>query len=301
VRVLVTGATGFIGRAVVARLRARGDYVVPVSRSAPGAAPWSEVAKEIALADAIVHLAGEAIAARRWTSERLAQIRDSRVATTQRIAQAVERSATKPRVLVSASAVGIYGMQPGGEPMTEDAPAADDALARLCVDWEAATLPIRAAGVRVVLARLGIVLGRDGGALQPMLKAFKLFAGGPMGDGRQVMSWIHLDDAARAMAFALDRGDLSGPVNIVAPAPVTMNQFARTLGRALGRPSSLRVPGTVLRMALGRGRADMILTGQRVIPKKLLDAGFSFEFRELDRAMADIVAPRPIGDASSAR
>jgi uncharacterized protein (TIGR01777 family) len=298
VRVLVTGGTGFIGRAVVARLRSRGDQIVLISRSAPGALPWNEVTKEVARADGIVHLAGEPIATRRWTPERLAEIRDSRVATTERIARAVALARNKPRVVVSASAVGIYGTGPRDEPIAENAPAADDALATLCADWEAATRSIRDAGVRVVLARFGIVLGADGGALPQMLTPFKLFVGGPIGDGRQVMSWIHLEDAARATAFVIDRDDLSGPVNFVAPAPVTMNEFAGTLGDVLGRPSSLRVPAALLRVALGRERAEMILTGQRVTPEKLLRAGFSFDFPELRRALAAAVARQPVRETN---
>lgn len=292
VRVVVTGGTGFVGRALVARLRARGDEIVLISRAPQAPASWNDVEREVSRADAVVHLAGEPLADRRWTSEHLARVRDSRVDTTHRIARAIEHSPRRPRVWVSASAVGIYGMQSDGPALAEDARPGSDALAQLCVDWEEATLAARSAGVRVVVARLGIVLGAGGGALPKMLAPFKFFAGGPVGDGRQVMSWIHLQDAARAMILAIDRNELSGPVNIVAPEPATMNDFARTLGRVLGRPSFLRVPDFLVRLALGSGRADMILTGQRVAPRKLLDAGFSFDFPQLGLALAEILHGR---------
>jgi hypothetical protein len=292
VRVVVTGGTGFVGRALVARLRARGYEIVLISRAARAPASWNDVEREVSCADAVIHLAGEPIAERRWTSEHLAHVRESRVETTHRIARAIERSRRKPSIWVSASAVGIYGMQSDGQALTEDASPGSDALAQLCVDWESATLPARSAGVRVVVARLGIVLGAGGGALQKMLTPFKFYAGGPIGDGRQVMSWIHLQDAARAMVFAIDRNELSGPVNLVAPEPATMNDFARTLGRVLGRPSFLRMPGSLVRLALGPGRADMILGGQRVAPDKLLDAGFSFDFPQLGLALAEILHGR---------
>ncbi len=293
-RIVVTGGSGFIGRAVVDRLRARRDHVVLISRARPGTRSWNDVDDAIEGADAVVHLAGESIAARPWTPDRMAELRASRLDPTQRIARAIAHATARPRVLVSASAVGIYGTRAQDAPLAEDAPAGVDALARLCVDWEAATEPARAAGTRVVLARFGIVLGADGGALPKMLTPFRFFVGGPLGDGLQVMSWVHVEDAARATIFAIDGDNVSGPLNIVAPGPATMNDFARTLGKVLRRPSALRLPGTLLRVALGRGRADMILGGQRVIPSKLIEAGFSFEFPDLQGALADIVSAHPV-------
>ena len=288
-RVLLTGGTGFIGSAVARSLVERRDEVVVVSRGSRGDVSWDRVESAVDRADAVVHLAGEPIAAGRWTAARLEQIRSSRIDTTVRIARAIERAARKPGILVSASAVGYYGMHLDDQWLDEDAPAASDVLGELCVAWERAADPARSAGVRVVHPRIGtMVLGRGGGALARLETAFRWFLGGPIGSGRQWISWVHIRDTVRAILFALDEPSLSGPVNVVAPEPVTMNDFARALGRALGRPSALRAPAAVLRVALGSGLSRVVLTGQRVAPGKLREAGFAFEFPGLDRALADL-------------
>ena len=283
-RILLTGGTGFIGAALSAALKARGDEVVAISRRGP--VTWDGVEEEVARADVVVHLAGEPIADERWTPQRLERIRSSRVDTTRRLAMAL---ATRPhaRVFVSGSAIGIYGMRLDDVLCDESTPAGDDVLARICVEWEAAAAPAREAGVRVAHPRVGIVLGH-GGALAKMRKPFELFAGGPIGTGRQWLSWIHLSDVVRALVFAIDRESLSGPFNCVAPAPATMNDFARALGKALGRPSFFRVPAIALRAAVGDGVAELLLTGQRAVPRKLLEAGFQFEFPALDEALRDL-------------
>ncbi len=283
-RIVLTGGTGFIGAALTAALRARGDEVVVVSRRGP--VTWDGVEDAVARADAVVHLAGEPIADARWTPERLERIRSSRVDTTRRLAAAL---ALRPqaKVFVSGSAVGIYGMRLDDVLCDESTPAGDDVIARIGVDWEAAAAPAREAGVRVTHPRIGIVLGH-GGALAKMRKPFELFAGGPIGTGRQWLSWIHVSDVVRALVFAIDRDALTGPFNCVAPAPATMNDFARCLGKALGRPSFFRVPAIALRAALGDGVAELLLTGQRVVPRKLLEAGFQFEFPGLDEALRDL-------------
>jgi uncharacterized protein (TIGR01777 family) len=286
VRVLLTGGTGFIGSAVAAALRDRGDEVVVVSRSGP--VTWDAVAPEVGRADAVVHLAGEPVAAARWTPERLARIRSSRVDTTERLARAAATAPRRPRVFVSASAVGYYGTRLDDARLDETAPAGDDGLARICAAWEQAAEPARSAGIRVVHPRIGIVLGAGGGALARMRTPFRWFVGGPLGSGKQWMSWIHRRDVVRALLLLVDREALSGPVNVVAPEPVTMEVFARSLGRSLGRPAALRVPAPVLRLALGDGLARTLLTGQRVVPRKLLDAGFAFDFPALDEALADL-------------
>lgn len=283
-RILLTGGTGFIGTALSAALQARGDQVVVVSRRGP--VTWDRVEDEVAKADAIVHLAGEPIADARWTPERLDRIRSSRVDTTRRLATSL---ASRPhaKVFVSGSAVGIYGMRLDDVICDESTPAGDDVIARIGVEWEAAAAPARDAGVRVAHPRIGIVLGR-GGALAKMRKPFELFAGGPIGTGKQWLSWIHVSDVVRALLFALDRESLAGPFNVVAPAPATMNDFARALGKALGRPSLFRVPALALRAALGDGVAELLLTGQRVVPRKLQEAGFEFQFPSLDDALRDL-------------
>jgi uncharacterized protein (TIGR01777 family) len=251
---------------------------------------WEEAGHEAGSSDAVIHLAGEPIADARWTPERLERIRSSRVATTDRLARAIAGAARKPRVFVSASAVGIYGMRRDDVVCDEETPAAEgDILGRMCVAWEAAAAPAREAGVRVVHPRIGIVLGR-GGALAKMEGPFRWFVGGPVGDGTQWLSWIHVRDVVRALLFLVDQEALSGPVNLVAPAPATMNDFARALGRALGRPSVFRVPPVALRLAMGDGVAELLLTGQRVAPRRLQAAGFAFEHPTLDGALANLEA-----------
>jgi len=288
-RILVTGATGFIGRALLAVLVDRGDEAVAVSRRArEPAVGWDALETEVARADAVVHLAGEPIADARWTPERLERIRASRVETTRRIADAISRATLKPRVFLSGSAVGIYGMRIDGEVLDEGSPAGDDVLARIVVEWERAADAARSAGVRVVHPRIGIVLGREGGALSKMAAPFRWFVGGPIGSGAQWVSWIHVRDVVRALVFAMDGDALEGPVNVVAPEPVAMGDLARALGHALHRPSFFRVPPFALRLALGEGLAKVLLTGQRAAPNKLLGAGFTFDFPRLEQALADL-------------
>jgi uncharacterized protein (TIGR01777 family) len=287
-RVLVTGGTGFIGRALVTALRGRGDEVMLVSRrQGPATVPWDAVEAEVSRADAVVHLAGEPIAGSRWTRERFAAIRSSRVDTTDRLARAIAAAPRKPRVFVSGSAVGYYGMRLDDQVLDESSPAGSDDLARVVVDWEAAAAPA-SGSTRVVHPRTGIVLGRGGGALASMTAPFKLFVGGSIGSGKQWMAWVHLHDEVRALLFAIDSERLSGPFNVTAPEPATMDRLTQALGRALHRPSRMRVPALALRAALGRGLAEALLTGQRAVPKKLTEAGFSFEFREVEGALRAI-------------
>lgn len=287
-RVLVTGGKGFIGRALVRALAERGDEPIVVSRGA-GAVGWDAVPREVERADAVVHLAGEPIADARWTPSRIDLIRSSRVRTTETLAGAIEHAARKPRVFVSGSAVGVYGMRKGGEELDEGAAPGDDVLARIAMAWEEAAAPAREAGVRVVHPRTGIVLGSGGGALAKMVGPFKWFAGGPLGDGRQWLSWIHLRDTVRGLLFAVDSSSVVGPVNLVAPNPSTMESFARELGRAMRRPVLLRVPSFALRLALGEGVAGLLLNGQRAVPRKLLAAGFTFDFPRLGEALSDLL------------
>jgi len=295
VRILLTGGTGFIGVRAAEALEKRGDTVVVVSRhpSAGGSRArvgWDAVEREVERTDAVVHLAGEPVADARWTPERLERIRSSRVDTTARLASALASASSRPHVFVSASAIGFYGMRRDDVVCDEETLPGDDVLARLCVAWEAAAEPARAAGVRVVHPRIGVVLGTGGGALAKMAKAFRWFVGGPVGDGTQWTSWIHVDDAVRALLFLVDTASLSGPVNLVAPTPVTMNELARAIGRSLARPSAMRVPAFALRLAFGEALAELLLTGQRVAPRRLEAAGFTFGFSRLDEALATLAA-----------
>jgi hypothetical protein len=243
---------------------------------------------EIEGLDAVVHLAGESIAASRWTPEKKARIRSSRVAGTQLLARTLARLARPPKVLVSVSAVGFYGDR-GDEELDEASSPGSGFLAGVCRDWEAATEPAAQAGIRVVLARLGVVLAREGGALARLIPLFRLGLGGRLGSGRQYMSWITLDDAVGAIRFLLENESLCGPVNVVSPHPITNREFTRTLGRVLHRPTLFPAPSFALRIALGEMADEMLLSGARVLSKKLSDAGYKFRDPELEGAFRRVL------------
>jgi uncharacterized protein (TIGR01777 family) len=245
-------------------------------------------------ADAVVNLAGESLAEGRWTSERKRRIRESRLRAGQAVVQAVSVAARKPRVVVQASAVGYYGPR-GDEEVDERAAPGQDFLARLCVEWEASTAPVEAQGVRRVVVRSGLVLSREGGALPRILLPFRLFVGGPLGDGRQWWSWIHIADEVAAIRFLMEREEASGAYNLTAPNPLTNAAFGKALGRVLGRPSFVRTPALALRLAFGE-MGSVLLEGQRVLPRRLLDAGFRFHFPDAEAALRDLLgrqAPVP--------
>jgi uncharacterized protein (TIGR01777 family) len=311
VRIIVSGGTGFIGRSLVTTLCERGDDVVVLSRGRSascylGARPtccrgsgkanvvewtpetpgdWSRIVDG---ADAVVHLAGAAVLDESWTAKRKEQLRSSRIRSTELLADAMAKAERKPRAFISGSAIGYYGIHTGDQTLTEQSPGGDDFLATLVRDWESAASAARAAGVRVVHPRIGLVLGRSGGLLKKMVPPFRAFVGGPVGHGAQYMSWVHVDDAVRALVHALDT-DLAGPFNVTAPEPVTMNEFAACLGRALNRPSACRVPEAAIRLLLG-DRADAVLTGPRALPERLVGSGFAFVFPDLTSALADLFA-----------
>jgi len=299
-RVLITGGTGFLGRALAGRLQEAGYEVIVLSRRPeqarlpPGvqvarwegrtATGWAHLADG---AFALVNLAGESIG-QRWTEATKRRIRESRLNAGHAIVAAVAAARTKPQVLLQASAVGYYGPR-GDERLTEDDPPGNDFLARLAVDWEASTQPVEAMGVRRVILRTGVVLERDGGALARLLLPFRLFVGGPLGSGRQGWSWIHRADWVEAVKFLMERPDARGPYNLTAPQPVSNAEFSRVLGRVLGRPSWLPVPAPALRLIFGEG-ADFLLTGQFVLPRRLLEAGFVFRYPDLESALRAILA-----------
>lgn len=308
-RVLLSGGTGFLGRAIGHALVARGDEIVVLTRGPAGALEhacaecgaggkvalvhWSpdepgDWMEAVEGADAVVHLAGAAVIDHRWTDERKAVLRSSRVTPTRLLAEAIARTKRKPKVFVTASGIGHYGTRTGDAIVTEADPPGDDFLARLTVEWEGATRAAADAGVRVCHSRSGVVLGHDGGYYGKLAPIFRGFAGGPIGDGTQYVPWVHIRDAARAVEAFVDRAELSGAYNVVAPEPVTMNEFAQTLGDSLHRPSILRVPAFAMRAALGAEAAEAILTGQRATPKRLVDAGFAFVFPDLRSALGDL-------------
>ena len=297
--IIVSGATGLIGTALVDRLRSRGHTVrrlLHSSRSVgPGDVVWDPSAKALAPsalagADAIVHLAGEPVA-HRWSEARKRAIHESRVRSTEQLAQAILALDVKPRVFLGGSAVGYYGDR-GDALIDETAGPGSGFLSRVCAAWEHATAPIGEAGVRVVLLRTGIVLSARGGALARLLPVFRLGLGGPLGSGRQWMSWIGLADHVAAMEHALDTETLHGPANLVAPNAVTNAEFATTLGRVLARPAMVPVPSFALELAYGEMARETLLAGQRVLPRALSAAGFEFAYPTLEGALRNELQER---------
>ncbi len=305
--VVVTGASGTVGHRLLPALASRGHSVVALTRGEPppaaGRVRWARfdpedagsIARAIDGCDAVVHLAGESLFGARWTDEVKARIRDSRANGTRRLVAALSSLTRdrRPSVLVSTSAVGYYGPHDPAEGLTEESAPGNDFLASVCREWEEAALSAEAARVRVVVLRLGIVLARDGGALAKMLPPFKAFVGGRIGNGRQAMSWIHVDDLAAMFVAAVEGDDWRGPHNATAPDPVTNRELSKALGHALHRPSFLPTPRWALRLLLGPS-ADVVATGQRVLPKAALAHGFSFRFPVLAPALADLLASTPV-------
>jgi hypothetical protein len=295
-RVTVTGATGLIGSSLVAALRERGAQVTVLSRDpdrarerlgdveAVGWDPLAEPAPVQALEqrDAVLHLAGEPVA-QRWSAKVKRAIRDSRAIGTRNLVEGLTLAQARPSLLLSSSATGYYGAH-GEEPLDEDAPPGSDFLAQVCVEWEAAAATARALGTRVVQLRTGVVLDRAGGALAKMLPPFKLGVGGPVAGGYQYMSWIHAQDVVGMMLAALADERWSGPVNATAPEPVSNRAFSQVLGRVLGRPSLLPVPGLALRALYGE-MAEIVTTGARVMPAKALVLGYEFAQPQLEAAL----------------
>jgi hypothetical protein len=306
-RVFVTGGTGLVGTRLVRRLRQRQDTVVLLTRR-PAAArekfgddctivegdpmqagPWMDAVGDC---EGVIHLAGESVFGRRWNEEFKTLLRDSRVRSTENVVQALARNprtaAGNPKVLVNASAIGYYGPLQDEE-VTEDSPPGNDFLARVCIDWEQAARQAETHGVRVAMVRVGVVLDREGGALTKMLTPFKLGVGGPIGSGKQWMSWIHHADLGGIFLLALDHAEARGPLNGTAPNPVTNKEFSRALGRALSRPSFLPTPAFALRVMLGEV-ADVVAAGQRVLPRKALALGYTYQYPTIDAALANILA-----------
>jgi uncharacterized protein (TIGR01777 family) len=290
--VAISGATGLIGSALAARLRARSVRVRRLVRTAHPQSPddivWDPMRgvlspNDLEGADAVVHLAGEPLA-HRWTDARRRAIRESRVRGTELVARTIAALDRRPRVLLSGSAIGIYGDR-GDEPVDEESALGSDFLAGVTREWEAASVAAADAGVRVVLLRSGIVLSPKGGALERLLLPFRLGVGGPIGNGRQWMSWIALDDHVRAMEHALATTGMHGPVNLVSPNPVTNAEFAATLGRVLSRPALVPAPAFALELVYGEMARATILAGQRVLPKVLLRTGFQFAHPTLEQAL----------------
>jgi len=299
-KIVIAGGSGFLGRPLAERLAAEGHRVVVLGRHQPStpsaalrfvewtasadAGPWIA---EVADADAVVNLAGESIAGRRWSAAHKTRILDSRINATRALAGAISRSPRPPSVFVSGSAVGYYGPL-GDEVVTEEQPAGSDFLAGVCVQWEAEAARAATSRTRVACVRTGIVLERDGGALPQMLPPFWFGAGGPVGSGRQYWPWIHREDWINLVCWVLRSPAATGAINATAPAPVTNAEFARALGRALHRPAFMPAPAFALRLILGEMADALLLSGQRAIPAKAERLGFSFTYTRVDDALAAI-------------
>jgi len=295
-KLVVSGASGFIGSALCSQLLHRGHTLTLLSRAAPrgantGTKRWLHWRPgmigdwESALdgADGVINLAGEPIAKKRWTAKQKRRLRLSRIDTTVGLVRAIAKAKQKPKFLLSASGVGYYGPR-GEETIGEEAEAGTDFLARLCREWEEEAKKAEKLGVRVIRLRTGIVLGPGGGALAKMIPPFKFFVGGPLGTGKQWMSWIHLEDEIGLILHLIENHQAGGPVNAAAPHPVTMKEFCRTLGKVMHRPSWLPVPAFVLRLLLGE-MAEMLLTGQRVRPAAAEQFGYQFRYPNLPEAL----------------
>ncbi len=299
--IIVAGGTGFIGSTLIRTLLQEKHAVTLLTRtpsklslSSPGlqreawdtktAGPWI---KHIESADAVINLTGELIGGKRWSASQKERILESRVNSTRTLVRAMGQASKKPSVLINASAVGYYGDVPSGD-VPESFPKGHGFLADVCGAWEDEAFAAQTFGVRVVMLRTGVVLAPDGGALERMMLPFTLFAGGPIGSGRQWFPWIHRDDVVGSILFLLNAPGISGPMNLVAPEPVTMKEFSKQLGLAMNRPSWAPVPSPILRVLLGE-MAGMILTGQRAVPKRLMEAGYVFRFPTLSQALHDVV------------
>jgi|SRR5579871_321915 uncharacterized protein (TIGR01777 family) len=300
-KILVTGSTGLVGRALVSALAKEGHSVCRLVRPGTNAnddaggfnVAWNPATGELGGAavgpDAVVNLAGASIGDGRWTPKRKDELRASRVGTTRALMEAIGRMNAKPSVFISASAIGYYGNR-GDAELSEESSAGDDFLAGIAKEWEAEALRAEAWRTRVVLARFGIILAKQGGALAKMLTPFRLGLGGRLGSGKQWMSWVALHDVIEILKMAIINAALSGPLNVVAPQPVTNLEFTKTLGSALGRPTIFPAPPFALRLALGQEMADaLLLSSQRVIPKKLIALKYVFRHQKLGEALHSIL------------
>lgn len=302
-RAIIAGGTGFQGKYLIAELAAAGYEVIVLSRNpdqyanqlptgvrlelwdAQSAQGWGSLADG---ADAIVNLAGENMAAGRWTEKNKQVIRSSRVNAGKAIVQAIEQVVNKPKVVIQASAVGYYQANEE-QKIIEDSPAGNDFQASVCQEWESSSAPVETMGVRRVIIRTGLPLATDGGVLERFLLPFKLYAGGPIGSGKQWTPWIHMTDQVGAIRFLMENPKLSGAFNLCSPNPVTNKQMAQAIGKVMGRPAILPVPGFAMNLLFGQMADEMLLVGWRELPDRLLKAGYQFRFPEIEPALRDLL------------
>jgi hypothetical protein len=300
-KIAVFGGTGFVGSRLVEKLHSQNDHVLIFTRNAQKAnrqfsgmeivsynplesGSWQE---KIAGCDAVINLAGQPIADSKWTPDYKQKILQSRELGTRKIVEAIKNSSQKPKVLINASAIGFYGTSETAI-FDENSPSGNDFLAQVCQKWESEAEEVKSVGVRLVILRIGIVLGKEGGALAKMLTPFQLFAGGPLGTGNQWFSWIHRDDLVNLFLTALKQENMSGKFNATSPNPVRMNELCKTLGQVMNRPSWLPVPGFALQLLLGEG-AQIVLEGQQVLPKETQAFGFQYQYPDLKSALTEIL------------
>lgn len=310
-RIIITGGTGLIGRPLSQALAAEGHEVIVLSRQpekvknvpagvkvqkwdGKSAEGWGELADG---AGAIVNLAGAGIADQRWSAARKQLIRQSRIDAGKAVMEAIAAANAKPGVLIQASAVGYYGVQNGDAQLTESASPGGDFLSKVCFDWEASTAPVAKLGMRRAVIRTGVVLSNEGGAFPKQVLPFKLFAGGPVGSGKQWYPWIHIDDEVRAIQFLIVNERASGPFNLTAPNPVTNQEFGRLIGEVLGRPAFMPAPGFAMKIAFGE-MSVILLEGQRAIPQKLLELGFKFKYETAQAALRALLGGQPAASAT---
>jgi len=295
-KILIAGASGLVGSALDLQLKAEGAEVTPLVRSAAksGEIEWHPNRGTIdgpALegCDAVINLAGEGIANGRWTEAKKRRIIDSRVNGTRLLSETIANLSRKPKAFINASAVGFYGSR-GDELVDEDSGPGQGFLAGVCRQWESATAPAEQAGIRVVKLRFGVILAKDGGIMGSILGPFKFGLGGKIGSGEQVMSWVAIDDVVAAISFILQNESLRGPINVVAPHPVTNEEFTKTLGRVLSRPTFMTMPAFAARLAFGEMADEMMLSSTRVAPKVLEGAGYKFRYPQLGAALEHLLA-----------